>query len=68
MRFLAPLFPCIYVMLYAVIQEWRGRSEVLSVVLLLCLVYAGLNGAIYLLLPQYDEIRPVFTIWGTANL
>jgi 4-amino-4-deoxy-L-arabinose transferase-like glycosyltransferase len=68
MRFLAPLFSCIYLMLYAVIREWRGRSEVLSVALLLCLVYAGLNGVIYLLLPQYDEIRPVFTIWGTANL
>lgn len=67
MRYLTPLSPCIYLMLYPLLGQWRERS-VWPTVLLLCLIYAGLNGAIYLLLPQYDEIRPAFTIRGQANL
>jgi 4-amino-4-deoxy-L-arabinose transferase-like glycosyltransferase len=68
MRFLAPLFPCIYLMLYALPGEWRVGRGILPVIILLGLIYAGLNGAAYLLLPQYDEISPVFTVWGQANL
>ncbi len=68
MRFLAPLFPCIYLMLYALPGEWRGGRGILPMIILLCLIYAGLNGVFYLVLPQYDEISPVFTVWGQANL
>jgi len=68
MRFLAPLFPSIYLMLYALPGDWRNGRGVLPVIILLCLIYAGLNGAFYLVMPQYDEISPVFTVWGQANL
>lgn len=68
MRFLAPLFPSIYLMLYALPGEWRSGRGILPIIILLCLIYAGLNGVFYLVLPQYDEISPVFTVWGQENL
>jgi 4-amino-4-deoxy-L-arabinose transferase-like glycosyltransferase len=68
MRFLAPLLPSIYLMAAALLWEEGGEKDVLAMVVLLCFIYAGLTGAFYLLLPEYDEINPAFVLWKWKGL
>jgi 4-amino-4-deoxy-L-arabinose transferase-like glycosyltransferase len=67
MRYIAPLVPSIYLMLYTVLARFRLDREVVSVLVLLLLIYAGLNGAIYLIV-QYDEIYSIFELAGWFHL
>jgi 4-amino-4-deoxy-L-arabinose transferase-like glycosyltransferase len=68
-RFLAPLFPAVYLMVYALMNEWRARwNFAWATAVLLVFLYAGINGSLYLLLPQYDEIRPALAVWNWGNL
>ena len=65
MRYLAPMFPSIYLMLYALARESTGPRPVFLLVCVLCLVYAGIGGGIYLFVPAEDEIRSMLE-WAGA--
>ena len=68
MRYIAPLVPSIYLMLYAVLDRSRRGNEVISIGVLLLLLYAGMTGAIFLVSPQFDEIYSVFELIGWLRL
>ncbi len=69
MRFLAPLFPAIYLMVYVLMSGWgdSGR-ETWAMLILLVFIFAGINGSLYLVLPQFDEIRLPFALWNWSAL
>lgn len=64
MRFIAPLIPAIYLMLYAVVSQVRRENELTFMGVLLLVVYGGMTAAIYLVSPDFDEIHSVFELIG----
>ncbi len=56
MRYLCPMYPSIYVMLYSLTICSKGNKSMLVLLSILSIFYAGAGGAVYLFDERYDEI------------
>ena len=63
MRYLAPLYPGIYVMAAGLLQCAHRHLPAMVLAMLLCITYAAVGGALYLLNPDYHEMYSLLE-WG----
>lgn len=66
MRFLAPLFPAVYLMLYMVLIRLHGERTVSLLIILLCVVYGGITGS--LIISDDNEIMSIPEMGGVLTL
>lgn len=67
MRYLAPLVPSVYLMLYPVLSFTRPGRSALVVGVLLALFFGAMTSAIYLISPHFDEIYSLFELARIAG-
>ena len=68
-RYLSAAYPSMYVMLFSLRTEPDTVEVRWSWLLaLLCIIYAGINGALFLVIPEADEISSVLELLGIVSV
>ena len=68
-RYLSAAYPSMYVMLFCLRTEPDTVDVRWSWLLaLLCIIYAGINGALFLMIPEADEISSVLELLGIVSV
>lgn len=67
MRYLAPLVPSIYLMLYAAFSYKPPARSFISIAILLLMLVGAMTSAIYLVSPHFDEIYNLYELTRFAT-
>ncbi|HMP81324.1 MAG TPA: hypothetical protein PKA41_01305 [Verrucomicrobiota bacterium] len=66
MRFLGPMFPAVYLMLYMILVRMRNEQPVALLLVVFCVIYGGITGA--LIISEDNEIMSILEMGGALTV